>query len=168
MLVYPEIDPVALSLGPVKIHWYGLMYLVGFVGCWWLGVKRTERPDLDWTKKQVEDLIFYGAIGVVLGGRIGYTLFYNLEVFLDNPATLFYIWKGGMSFHGGFLGVLVAYYFFARHNKKTFFQVADFLGLPRPATIGWDEANRTLSQGMLSYLRESRRMDNSKLLKMLA
>ena len=100
MITYPNIDPVALSFGSIKIHWYGLMYLIGFVSAWRLGIYRAKRSDINWTAKQVEDLIFYGALGVVLGGRIGYTLFYNFSVFIDNPVSIFYIWKGGMSFHG--------------------------------------------------------------------
>ena len=122
MIDYPSIDPVALSLGPLKIHWYGLMYLVGFVSAWRLGIYRAKLSN-NWDQKQVEDLIFYGALGVVLGGRIGYTLFYNFSTFIDDPISIFYIWKGGMSFHGGLLGVIAAYYLFARNHKKTFFQV---------------------------------------------
>ena len=95
MIVYPEIDPVALSIGPLKIHWYGLMYLIGFVGAWYYGVQRTKRKDIHWSRKQVEDVIFYGALGVILGGRLGYTLFYNFPAFLDNPISILYIWQGG-------------------------------------------------------------------------
>jgi phosphatidylglycerol:prolipoprotein diacylglycerol transferase len=136
MLTYPNIDPVAVAIGPLKIHWYGLMYLIGFVGSWWLGVRRAQRPDIGWSRKQVEDLIFFGALGVVLGGRIGYTLFYNLPAFLDNPLSIFYIWQGGMSFHGGMLGVFTALYIFGRRNGMGFFQVSDFIAPMVPIGLG--------------------------------
>jgi phosphatidylglycerol:prolipoprotein diacylglycerol transferase len=135
MLTYPNIDPVAISLGSLKIHWYGLMYLVGFVAAWKLGVYRAKDSDI-WTRKQVEDLIFYGALGVVLGGRIGYTLFYNFSTFIEDPISIFYIWKGGMSFHGGLLGVITAFYLFARNNAMTFFQVSDFMAPMVPIGLG--------------------------------
>ena len=135
MINYPSIDPVALSLGSLKIHWYGLMYLVGFVAAWRLGVYRAKHSDL-WSQKQVEDLIFYGALGVVLGGRIGYTLFYNFSTFIDDPISIFYIWKGGMSFHGGLLGVIAAFYLFARKNGMSFFQVSDFMAPMIPIGLG--------------------------------
>lgn len=127
MFTYPDIDPVALDLGFVQIHWYGLMYLIAFVLAWWLGKKRAEKPGSGWTAEQVSDMIFYGALGVVLGGRIGYMLFYNFPALVDNPLTLFKIWQGGMSFHGGLLGVLLAMYFFGRKHKKSFFETVDFV-----------------------------------------
>lgn len=136
MIAYPEIDPVAIDLGFAKIHWYGLMYLIGFIGAWVYGVQRTKRADIDWTRKQVEDVIFYGALGVVLGGRLGYTLFYNFSGFLDNPISIFYIHQGGMSFHGGMLGVFVALYLFGRNNGMTFFQVSDFIAPWVPIGLG--------------------------------
>lgn len=136
MIAYPEIDPVAIAIGPLKVHWYGLMYLVGFIGAWFYGVQRTKREDIDWTRKQVEDVIFYGALGVVLGGRIGYTLFYNCSGFIDNPVSIFYIWQGGMSFHGGMLGVFVGLYLFGRNNGMTFFQVSDFIAPWVPIGLG--------------------------------
>lgn len=127
MLVYPQIDPVALSLGPLKIHWYGLMYLVGFLGGWWLGVLRARQPQSGWQAAEIGDLLFYVAIGVVLGGRLGYTFFYNLPAFLDDPLVLLRVWEGGMAFHGGLLGVLVALWLYARRSGRHFFQVADFV-----------------------------------------
>src|SRR3989344_3502155 len=99
-MLAPDIDPVAIHLGPLKIHWYGLMYLIGFLGAWWLGVYRAKRPGSGWHPQEVADFIFYGALGVILGGRLGYVLFYNLGYFLDHPVEVFYIWSGGMSFHG--------------------------------------------------------------------
>ena len=127
MIAYPAIDPVAVSLGPVQIHWYGLMYLVGFGSAWWLGKRRAQ---LDWTPigtQQVDDLIFYGAVGAVLGGRIGSVLFYNFASFTEDPVYLFRIWEGGMSFHGGFLGVLVAMWLYRRKAGCGFWQLTDFI-----------------------------------------
>jgi phosphatidylglycerol:prolipoprotein diacylglycerol transferase len=136
MLTYPNIDPVAISLGPVKIHWYGLMYLVAFLSAWWLGRKRARQADSGWTDIMVSDLIFYGALGVILGGRIGYILFYNFSSFIDNPLILLKIWEGGMSFHGGLLGVIIAMYLFARKFNKTFFQISDFAAPLVPIGLG--------------------------------
>ena len=124
-MVYPTIDPVALSLGPIHIHWYGLMYLFGFTGAWLLGRARAER--YGWTAEQVEDLLFYGAIGVILGGRLGYSLFYDLESNIANPLNIFKIWQGGMSFHGGLLGVMAAFWLYSRKTGKTYFEISDFI-----------------------------------------
>jgi len=127
MIAYPSIDPVAVSLGPVKIHWYGLMYLLAFASAWWLGRRRAR---LDWTPigpGQIDDLVFYGAMGAVLGGRVGSVLFYNFDSFLQDPLYLFKIWEGGMSFHGGFIGVLVAMWLFRRKAGCGFWQLTDFI-----------------------------------------
>ena len=124
-MIYPTIDPVALSLGPIQIHWYGLMYLLGFSGAWWLGRLRADR--FGWTAVEVEDLLFYGAIGVIVGGRLGYSLFYDLPALIDNPLNLFKVWQGGMSFHGGLLGVVIAFGFFARATGKSYFSISDFI-----------------------------------------
>ncbi len=126
MLTYPQIDPVALSMGPLQVHWYGLMYLIGFAAAWWLGRVQAGRPGSGWDPKEVEDLIFYGALGVVLGGRLGYVVFYGFSNFLDNPLYLLKIWEGGMSFHGGLLGVLVALWLYGRKTGRGFFEVGDF------------------------------------------
>jgi phosphatidylglycerol:prolipoprotein diacylglycerol transferase len=127
MLSYPNINPVALQLGPLKVHWYGLGYLAGFMAAWWLGRRRALQPHSPLKPEQMEDLIFYCALGVVLGGRIGYVLFYNLPSFLDNPLIIFRIWEGGMAFHGGLLGVLLAIWLFGRKLGRGFFEVADFV-----------------------------------------
>ncbi|MBC8211163.1 MAG: prolipoprotein diacylglyceryl transferase [Gammaproteobacteria bacterium] len=127
MITYPSIDPVLLELGPLKIHWYGLMYLIAFASAWWLGRKRAVNSNGLITTAQIDDLIFYGAIGVVVGGRIGSVLFYNFSSFLDNPLYLFKIWQGGMSFHGGFLGVLVAMELYRRKLGCGFYQLTDFI-----------------------------------------
>jgi phosphatidylglycerol:prolipoprotein diacylglycerol transferase len=127
MLVHPDFDPVAFALGPLQVRWYGLMYLLGFIGGWALGRYRAKRPGSGWTGAQVDDLVFYIALGVILGGRIGYILFYGFSSFLHNPLVLFRIWEGGMSFHGGFLGVLLAMAFFARKYRRGFWTTVDFI-----------------------------------------
>lgn len=134
MLHYPQIDPVALSLGSLKIHWYGLMYLIGFAGAWALGRYRAKK--IGWTSDQIDDLIFYAAMGVVLGGRIGYVLFYNFSNFLQDPVILIKIWQGGMSFHGGLLGVLLAMLLFGKKHGHSFFSVTDFIAPLVPIGLG--------------------------------
>lgn len=134
MLEYPQIDPVAISLGPIQIHWYGLMYLVGFIAAWWLGRRRAHRLGL--SHDAVETLVFYGAIGVILGGRFGYALFYDFAKLADNPLWLFKIWEGGMSFHGGLAGVLIAALVFARKENLRFIQLTDFIAPLVPIGLG--------------------------------
>lgn len=124
---HPAFDPVALSLGPVAIHWYGLMYLVAFVLFYLLGRYRIQKGTTNLTLQDLEDLVFFGALGVILGGRIGYILFYDLATHLQNPLQILMIWKGGMSFHGGFLGVLVAMLWFARSRKRSWLDITDFI-----------------------------------------
>ena len=127
MLHYPQIDPVALHLGPLAVHWYGLMYLAGIGLGWWLLHWRSRDPDYGFTHNEVSDLIFYAALGVVIGGRIGYVLFYDTAVIWQSPLSIFKIWQGGMSFHGGFLGVLAGCYLFSRKYHKAFMAVMDFV-----------------------------------------
>jgi len=129
MLKYPEIDPVAISLGPLDIRWYGLMYLIGFVSGYLLLAKRASMPNSGWTKEEVSDIIFYGAMGVILGGRVGYMLFYQFPALVNNPLSMFEVWNGGMSFHGGAIGVVFAIWLFARKTGKGLFDILDF-GLP--------------------------------------
>lgn len=131
-----DIDPVALQLGPLQIHWYGLMYIVGFGAAWWLGVVRARQPGSGWSEQQVSDLIFWGAVGVIAGGRMGYVLFYHFDYFLQNPLWLFAVWEGGMSFHGGFIGVVVVLWLFARRHGKSFFALADFIAPLIPIGLG--------------------------------
>jgi phosphatidylglycerol:prolipoprotein diacylglycerol transferase len=136
MLIAPAIDPIAIHLGPLKIHWYGIMYLIGFVGAWWLGVYRAKRPGSGWKPQEIGDLIFYGVIGVILGGRLGYVLFYKLNYYFANPLEVFYLWTGGMSFHGGLLGVIIAMWLYGRRTNRTFFGVADFVAPLTPLGLG--------------------------------
>ena len=135
-LAFPQFDPVIFSIGPVSLHWYGLMYLVGFVFAMWLAVRRANKPGSGWTKDEVENLLYAGFLGVFLGGRIGYVFFYNLPLFLDNPLYLFKVWDGGMSFHGGLIGVIVVMLIFAHRTKRNFFQVSDFIAPLIPFGLG--------------------------------
>lgn len=125
-MIYPSINPVALDLGLFKLYWYGLMYLLAFLSAYFLAKYRSKSID-NWNSKMIDDLIFYGAIGVVAGGRVGYMIFYNLTGLLSDPLSLFLIQNGGMSFHGGFLGVLLAMHLFNRKYKRSFFSTMDFV-----------------------------------------
>ncbi len=126
MLVYPDLNPIAFKLGPLKVHWYGLMYLLGFAMTWGLGVYRARQGHRALKPPQVGDAIFYGALGVVIGGRIGYMLFYNFTHFIHQPWILLRVWDGGMSFHGGLLGVIVAMWLFGRRYKIHMIDLLDF------------------------------------------
>jgi phosphatidylglycerol:prolipoprotein diacylglycerol transferase len=136
MLTYPNINPVAISIGPLKIHWYGLMYLAAFVIGWLLGRYRAKQPNSGWHPDQIGDLLFYIALGVILGGRLGYVLFYDLPNYLQHPLNIFKVWQGGMSFHGGLIGVIIAMWLFGRKINKTFFQVSDFVAPLVPLGYG--------------------------------
>ncbi len=128
MLHYPNINPIALQIGFFKIHWYGLMYLIGIIGGWaLLRLRGKKRPELGWNGEQIGDLVFYATLGVVLGGRVGYMLFYDFSTWLAHPLSLFKIWEGGMSFHGGLLGVLLSMWIFARKTGKNFMDIMDFI-----------------------------------------
>jgi phosphatidylglycerol:prolipoprotein diacylglycerol transferase len=125
-MLFPDFDPVALALEPIAIHWYGLMYLLAFASFWWLG-RRRARQGAFISIAQMDDLVFYGALGVVVGGRLGYVFFYNFSAWLADPLMLFKLWEGGMSFHGGFLGVALALLWFARRQGLAFWPLADFV-----------------------------------------
>jgi phosphatidylglycerol:prolipoprotein diacylglycerol transferase len=127
MIPYPAIDPIIFSVGKLAVRWYGLMYVIGFAAAWWLARRRAARPDSTWQPADVDDLIFYSAIGVILGGRLGWIAFYGGEQVLQDPLTIVRIWEGGMSFHGGLIGVLVAVLIFARQRARRFPDVIDFL-----------------------------------------
>ncbi|WP_414829701.1 prolipoprotein diacylglyceryl transferase [Alteromonas sp. H39] len=133
-LVFPNIDPIIFSLGPLSVRWYGVMYLVGFIAAYLLAHKRLENTN--WSKEQLSDLLFWGFVGVIIGGRLGYVLFYQFGMFLENPLYLFKIWSGGMSFHGGLLGVLAALYWQSRRMKASFLEVGDFVAPLVPIGLG--------------------------------
>jgi phosphatidylglycerol:prolipoprotein diacylglycerol transferase len=136
MLSFPNIDPIAISLGPLKIHWYGLMYLIGFAAVWVLGQKRVNHPWSPVKPEALEDMVTYGAMGVILGGRIGYILFYNFGEFINDPVVLIKIWQGGMSFHGGMLGVFIAMWLFGRKHNCSMLQLTDFAAPAVPIGLG--------------------------------
>jgi len=136
MLTYPNIDPIFIQFGPLKVHWYGIMYLVGFSIAWWLALRRSKPENSILNPAQISDLIFYGAIGVVLGGRLGYILFYDLQNFIATPLVIFKVWQGGMSFHGGLIGVLVAVGLYAHKINRRFFEITDFLAPLIPPGLG--------------------------------
>lgn len=127
IIFYPYINPIAVALGPLKIHWYAVMYLLSFLSAWLLARYRVKRNALNWTNDQISDLIFYAAMGTVLGGRIGYMLFYNAAEWIHHPLEILKIWQGGMSFHGGFLGVMAALFLFGKKYKRTFWELTDFM-----------------------------------------
>lgn len=128
MLVYPHINPIALEVGPLAVHWYGLTYMAAFIAFILLGRRRiAARPDLGWSNKDLDDLLFWGVLGVVLGGRLGQVLFYEPGYYLQHPGEILAVWKGGMSFHGGLIGVLSALWAFGRKSGRSFLQVGDFV-----------------------------------------
>jgi phosphatidylglycerol:prolipoprotein diacylglycerol transferase len=143
MLVHPKIDPVALQIGPVAIHWYGLMYLVAF-GLFMLlanlRLKHEPYASLQgpgaWSRKDIEDMLFAGVLGVVIGGRLGYCLFYKPGYYLENPLQVLYVWQGGMSFHGGLIGVVLSQIWYARSRGKPFLQLMDFVAPCVPPGLG--------------------------------
>jgi phosphatidylglycerol:prolipoprotein diacylglycerol transferase len=128
MFVHPQFDPVAINIGPLAVRWYGIMYLLGFIAGLMLGKYRARtRPDLGWTSEQVDDVLFYVVLGVVVGGRLGYVLFYKAGYYFSHPLEILYVWQGGMSFHGGFIGVMVAMILFARATGKPWLGLMDFV-----------------------------------------
>jgi phosphatidylglycerol:prolipoprotein diacylglycerol transferase len=136
MLAYPEIDPVAIQIGPIAVHWYGLMYLIGFSLVWVFGRWRIKRGMTDLTLRDLEDLIFYSVLGVVVGGRLGYVLFYKPAEYLADPIQVLYLWQGGMSFHGGLIGVVVVLLLFAKQRGRTLLEVGDFIAPLIPLGLG--------------------------------
>jgi phosphatidylglycerol---prolipoprotein diacylglyceryl transferase len=130
MIPYPKIDAVALAIGPVKIHWYGIMYVIGFAAAWWLARRQAARPGSTWKATQVDDMIFWAMVGVILGGRVGYVLMYVLpyqpELLSQDWLYPVKIWKGGMSFHGALLGTILALLLYARSQRRRALDVLDF------------------------------------------
>jgi len=127
MLTYPEIDPIIFALGPLKVRWYGLMYVIGFLLAWWLARRRAEKSWSVIKPEQVDDLLFYGMLGVIIGGRLGYSLFYGFEQLISDPLYLLKITEGGMSFHGGLVGVMTAMWLYGRKLGVRFWAMLDFV-----------------------------------------
>ncbi|WP_438395689.1 prolipoprotein diacylglyceryl transferase [Caballeronia sp. DA-9] len=130
MLIHPNFDPIAIHLGPLAVRWYGLMYLLAFIQCIVIGRIRLRLPYVSaqgWTTKDIDDILFYGVLGTILGGRLGYVVFYKSSFYLAHPLDIFKVWEGGMSFHGGMLGVITAMIVFAWQRKRTWLQVTDFV-----------------------------------------
>ena len=126
MLIHPQIDPVAIAIGPLAVRWYGLMYLVGFAAAWWLGMRRIKQGIIPVTRAQFDDILFLVVLGVILGGRLGYVLFYKPDYYFSHPLEIFALWQGGMSFHGGLLGVMAAMTFAAWRHRMPYLQLMDF------------------------------------------
>lgn len=150
MLVHPNFDPVALQLGPIGVHWYGLMYVFGFLGVYLLGNYRVKHYAAairgHWQSEQISDLIFYGALGAVLGGRLGYVLFYKPAEYLANPIDILMVNQGGMSFHGGLLGVIVAIAIFARRTKRNLLEIGDFIAPLAPVGLFFGRMGNFINQ----------------------
>lgn len=150
MLVHPNFDPVAISIFGLEIHWYGLMYVAGFLSCYFLWVHRVKRyaflQKSIWNPESISDLIFYGALGAVIGGRLGYILFYKPGDYLANPLAIVQVWEGGMSFHGGLLGVIVALMLFAKRHRVSFFAVTDFVAPVAPIGLFWGRIGNFINQ----------------------
>ena len=138
MLPYPNIDPIAFHIGPLAVHWYGISYLVGFAGCYFALAMRIKYSPFPrgFTTEQVSDIIFYSALGTIIGGRVGYMLFYVWADFIANPLLFFEVWKGGMSFHGGLIGVFVALFLYAKKNHHSVFDITDFIAPAVPIGLG--------------------------------
>jgi phosphatidylglycerol:prolipoprotein diacylglycerol transferase len=147
MLAYPDIDPVAIALGPVKIHWYGLTYIAGLAFALWLARRRAvTQPFSPLQRDQVDDLIFYAAVGIVLGGRLGYALFYGFERLSEDPLWVFRVWEGGMAFHGGLLGVLLAMALFARQQRIEWGRLMDFVAPLTPVGLALGRLGNFIGQ----------------------
>lgn len=153
-MTYPNINPIALDFGFIQIHWYGVMYLLAFISAYLLARQRVRR-NRDWNKQQIEDMIFFGALGVILGGRIGYVLFYNLGYFINDPLSVFAIHNGGMSFHGGFLGVLLEMVLFNRKYHKTFFATMDFVAPLVPLGLGFGRLGNFINNELWGKITDS-------------
>jgi phosphatidylglycerol:prolipoprotein diacylglycerol transferase len=136
VLTHPNFDPIMFQIGPLAVRWYGVMYLAGFLCAWWLGARRIRQGLAPITRPQLDDLLFVVVVGVILGGRLGYVLFYKPLHYLANPLEIFAIWQGGMSFHGGLLGVLVAVWFFAWRNRVSWWDLMDYIAPLVPIGLG--------------------------------
>lgn len=142
----PNIDPIAIQLGPVSIHWYALSYLAAFGVAWYLGNRLADRPNSPFNREQVADIVFYGALGILLGGRLGYVIFYKPAYFLQFPHEIVYLWNGGMSFHGGMLGTVFALWLYARHLGHRLLTMTDFIGPMVPLGLGFGRMANFINQ----------------------
>src|ERR1700761_7493301 len=150
MLIHPNFDPVAVHIGPLAVRWYGLMYLVAFIAAIVVGRLRLRLPHVaaqGWTAKDIDDMLFYGVLGTILGGRLGYVLFYKASFYFTHPLDIFKVWEGGMSFHGGFLGVTLAMVLFAWQRKRTWLQVTDFVAPVVPLRLAAGGVGKFINWG---------------------
>jgi len=154
MLTYPNIDPVILRLGPLELRWYGLMYVIGFILAYLIIRKESVRKKLNFSEDDVYDFVFYLVMGVILGGRIGYILFYNLPWYLENPLQMLMINKGGMSFHGGFIGTIVAAFIYCKKHKKNFYDLADMGALAAPLGLGFGRIGNFINSELYGRITE--------------
>lgn len=156
MLQFPNFDPVAIAigpfgildktLGPLEVHWYGIMYMLAFLSAWFIALYRCGKPHSPITKTEVENLVTYGAFGVILGGRVGYVIFYNFERWMSDPLWLFRIWEGGMSFHGGLLGVIIAMYIYATRIRVPYLALMDFVAPIVPLGLAFGRLGNFIGQ----------------------
>lgn len=146
MMTHPDFNPIALSIGPLKVHWYGIMYLLAFASAWFVAMYRAKAPHSVVSRLQVENLITYGAFGVILGGRFGYVIFYNFEYWTRDPLWLFRIWEGGMSFHGGLIGVIVAMFIYAHRIRVSYISLMDFVAPVVPLGLGFGRLGNFIGQ----------------------
>ena len=146
MLMHPNFDPVAFSVGPISVHWYGIMYLMAFATAWWIALSRAKQAHSLIDSKYIEDLIVYGALGVILGGRFGYVIFYNFETWVQDPLWLFRVWEGGMSFHGGLLGVVLAVVIYCKRIGVAFYDLMDFVAVIVPPGLGFGRLGNFIGQ----------------------
>lgn len=146
MIAYPEIDPIAISIGPINIAWYGLTYVAGLAFAWWLGRTRSRSPGAAVAEDQLDDLIFYAALGIIMGGRLGYIIFYGWSGLVADPLRLFRVWEGGMAFHGGLLGVIVAMLLFCRQHKLSIPAVMDFIAPLAPIGLALGRLGNFINQ----------------------
>tara|TARA_B100000929_G_scaffold66655_1_gene50787 strand:- start:1279 stop:2115 length:837 start_codon:yes stop_codon:yes gene_type:complete len=152
---YPLIEPILIEIGPLAVRWYGLMYLLAFLTCYVLGSQRAKRENSGWDKTDVSDVIFYGVVGTIVGGRLGFVLFYSFDRFLVEPLWLFRLWEGGMSFHGGLLGVITALWLYGRKTSRGFWAVADFAGPLVPIGLGFGRIGNFINAELPGRITES-------------
>ena len=142
----PDINPIAFHIFSWPVHWYAIMYLAAFGSAWWLGNRLADRPNSPFNREQVADIVFYGALGVLLGGRLGYILFYQPMYFIHHPIEIFFLWRGGMSFHGGALGVVIALWIYGRSLNKNLLTITDFIAPMIPLGLGFGRIGNFINQ----------------------